>query len=168
MKCKDYKNMIPCLVMGEIEEDKKNDLLKHLENCPECVAIYESISQTAKMLTTADPGKLGEMEKLKIENEVLRRLSETETNKNRPTDIAFYTKVLIRVAAVIVIFLFGYTSRSFLSNIGQQQTELTEMAAISAEPFSQKLSLFSGKRFSATGLKIIAKGKSALTKTMTP
>ena len=50
MKCKEVKKLLPEFVEGNIQEQKMKDIDFHLNNCPDCMFLFEKLKSTMSML----------------------------------------------------------------------------------------------------------------------
>ncbi len=50
MDCEYYRELISCLIDGELSEDEEAALADHLEICPECAAMHAAFSQLSSLV----------------------------------------------------------------------------------------------------------------------
>lgn len=162
MKCHKYRDMIPLYAMSELDESQKAKLEKHFRECLSCREQLEEIKQAIGAFAAAESESLSEIEKLKMEREIYRSLAAGIDEKSLTISGFNLAKVLLRVAAVIIIFLFGFGVRHIITVDKEPKIPEYKISqgvyALSDSNWSQ----VPGLRFSAEGFKLIAKGKSAL------
>ncbi len=159
MSCKRYKDALPLYVTGDLDPDEHSKLDEHLKVCPRCRTEFEKFSDVVAMLSPTGSDNLTDLEKLRLENAVYRRLAAESSGTRRTPGII---GIIIRVAAVLVIFFSGYGAQSLVSELDQDQQTLPGVIEASVGMMRQRPAIASRLRFSAEGLKVIARGKSAL------
>jgi hypothetical protein len=58
-ECREWRERIGALVLGQLPEDERFATEAHLEGCPSCRAEAEALAPVASLLTRADPERLG-------------------------------------------------------------------------------------------------------------
>jgi anti-sigma factor RsiW len=58
--CRDWRESLGAYALGHLSPDERAGVEAHLEGCPECRAEVESLSGVARLLSHADPERLGE------------------------------------------------------------------------------------------------------------
>ncbi|MDX6589562.1 MAG: hypothetical protein QOI84_836 [Solirubrobacterales bacterium] len=58
--CRDWRESLGAYALGHLSADERAGVEAHLEGCPECRAEVESLSGVARLLSLADPERLGE------------------------------------------------------------------------------------------------------------
>ncbi|MCK4606693.1 MAG: zf-HC2 domain-containing protein [candidate division Zixibacteria bacterium] len=160
MNCKRYKDALPMYAAGDLDSSERDKLEGHLKVCPDCRAELEKLSDVVTMLSPTGSDSLTDIEKLRLENAVYRRLAAKSSGANKTHGI---TGLIIRVAAVLVIFFSGYGAQTLISGPDKDQQTMPGVFEASLGMMSrQRPVIASGLRFSPEGLKIIARGKSAL------
>lgn len=162
MKCHKYRDMIPLYAMGELDELQKAELEEHFHECSACSEQLEEIRQTIGTLTTEESESLSDIEKLKMEREIYRRLAAGVDDKSHIISRFNLPKMLLRVAAAIIIFMFGFGVRDIITSKKEPKIPEYEISQGVYALNDLKWSQVPGLRFSAEGFKLIAKGKSAL------
>ena len=164
MNCNKYRDLIPLYGMRGLDNQLKEELKKHLETCPDCRNELESISKVINALYTKDVDSLTEIEKIKMERELYRQMATCRVTKFRPKIVSYWPKMLLRVAAVFVVFLLGFMVRHIISidkDANHPEYQIAESTLVMNDiDWSDR----PGLRFSAAGFKVIARGKSALKK----
>lgn len=56
MDCEYFRELISCLIDGELSKDEEAALADHLETCPECAAIYHAFSQLSAIVAEDTEG----------------------------------------------------------------------------------------------------------------
>jgi len=159
MNCKVYCERIPLLVLGEADAATEAALHEHFAVCPDCRAEYEQLRDVAALLTPANREELTEIEQLRIENRVYREL----VGRSSAHGSGRVGRVLLRVAAVAAIFLLGFFGRPYLADLDNGAKPLAGLVARTVSEPSVDRAAMAGRRFTADGLKVIARGKAALT-----
>ena len=162
MNCPEYKDKISLLALGELPAGEKDDVEAHLEQCPDCRAEYESFLSVVGMYAVSRDDDLVPMEKLQLENDILRRLIETRNKAQRSFRLTGPWPAITRLAAALLIFFAGFAAQYFLGDLGRpRQANVTEKSKIAATaPLNRAIA--SGMRFSSQGLKVIAHGRAAI------
>ena len=154
MTCKEYRDSMTAAVLGELNESDRAALDRHLADCNSCRTEYERLRRLTRALGGEPTDTLSEIERLRLENAVLRRLAE-RAPRRRPLP-----RSLIRIAAAVVLIGLGYFAHPLISRTAQP-----DPAAI-AQPAIPSLALYerglpAGSRFTPAGFKIIAHGRKA-------
>lgn len=160
MNCGKYLDLLPLRAIDELTPAEKKMLDAHIEECHDCRAEADRLEELTRTLQLPPGDGMTELEKLKLENVMLRRLTRIRTNKASAR--VTLSRGLLRVAATVMLVASGFllatlfnhqTSSPRISNavIENQMASLTENPRIAA-----------GHRFSAAGLKLIARGRNAL------
>jgi hypothetical protein len=58
--CREWRERIGALVLGQLAPDERAATVAHLEGCPACRAEAEALAPVAALLSRADPDRLGE------------------------------------------------------------------------------------------------------------
>ncbi len=161
MSCKEYHEMLALYALDELEPERIEEFEKHLAECEKCRDDLETYRQIMTDLSPAEDPGLNDLEKLRLENRVLRDLSQavgdgTHGGRGRASSPIW------RVAAAVVIFLLGFGFNTILSNRGTHVSDPLIIESPSAVDY--EYAQLRSSRFSARGLKVIAHGKSALEK----
>ena len=156
--------MIPLAVLDELDDDRRQRLDAHLNECEACHREMAELSEIGAMLADQPEDRLSELERLRIENKVLRRLAaghgSATSSALRP-----YTRILSRVAAALILFLIGYLARPAVTDWfnGEPPVAQTDQLLVLKQI---DRSVGSGHRFSGEGLKLILHGRNALEETI--
>ena len=158
MRCEQYFEILPLYVSGDLTGNERAGLEQHLSECARCRAELDKLSEVARMLAPSDDDTLSEVEKLRLENDILRRLvceGKTESVPRRSS----VTSLIVRIAVAAAIFIVGFSVRPLLPVNNQTQpvtrATLTDLAEHGSD-------LTTGMRFSKQGFRLIARGKSGL------
>ncbi len=160
MNCKRYKDALPLYATGDLDSSIREKLEEHLKVCPDCRAELEKLSDVVAMLSPTGSDSLTDIEKLRLENAVYRRLVAKSSGAYKSQRV---TGLIIRVAAVLVIFFSGYGVQSLVSGLDKDQQTMPGVFEASLSMSRQRQAIASRMRFSPEGLKVIARGQSALT-----
>jgi len=163
MNCKRFKDKLPLLVLGELEQKEQDELERHLNECDECREELDSLREITDILGSGDEARLGELEQLKLEREIYRRLA-VHTNRGETMPLTGRVfKLLIRIAAVVLIFLAGYTAYPLISEqVDSQPLNARIEKSLNAD--ADIIETLGNKRFTPQGLLVIARGKEVLKK----
>lgn len=162
MNCKKYINLLPLYVTGDLDKAELDDVKAHLKLCENCREELKQVSEIASMLTSTESSGMTELEKLKLENEIYRKLAKEKilTDSENKSSI---TINLLRVAAALIIFFIGFSVKSIITepkavkDYNDAQVMLTSL-----EKTGNQRLVSSGLRFSEAGFKLIANGKSSV------
>jgi predicted anti-sigma-YlaC factor YlaD len=154
--------MLALYVSGDLERSESEQLAKHLDVCSSCRSEFGRLSEIATMLSPANADSLTDMEKLRIETEIYRQLAE-KANRDHPLRKGMsVAKVLLRVAAALLLLITGYSARSLVSELERPSQPTVKTLRHSPKTTKYRQALASGLRFSPEGFKVIAGGRSAL------
>ena len=163
MNCERYKDMLPLYVSGDLTPKESEQIKKHLDTCADCQTEFKGLSEIAAMLAPTNSDSLSDIEKLRLENQIYHRLAES-TSKNLWARTGFRPAgVLLRIAAVFAIFFLGYGARPLISGSGEGYQPTARVTEMSLDLTKYRQAPASMLRFSAEGLRVIARGRSALT-----
>jgi anti-sigma factor RsiW len=159
MKCNECRALLPVLALGELPDEQRGDVEDHLKICASCQAEMEQIQGICRGLEEDAQGdSLSEVERLRIESAVYKRLAASESayrlRHNR------LLTVLTRVAAAIILFALGFTVHSFITDHTQPET-IRHVQQANPSLTEYEYGVSSSMRFSAAGLKVIAQGRKA-------
>ena len=129
MDCKKVRNNLIFLIEKEVSSDIEKELSVHLNSCPECLKLYEELSETYKAINTSreiEPkaffaesiiNKINVPEKYGIDNSSLLE----------KFFLDYFKKIAISgIALVVLIIVFFYiTEGSFLFNYFSESNDLT-------------------------------------------
>ncbi|HOD65960.1 MAG TPA: zf-HC2 domain-containing protein [candidate division Zixibacteria bacterium] len=159
MTCRECRDLLPALVLGEVSESDRPAVMNHLAACAACRSEFECLQSICSALTSDGEGGLSELERLRLENTVWRRLATPESAASGGGRFARYA---LRVAAALVLFGLGYFVRPHLGGapapaqpVASDRLEAT-LAALDRRELTRDM------RFSATGFKVIAHGRKAV------
>ena len=159
MRCEQYFEMLPLYVSGDLTGDERAGLKQHLSECVRCRAERDRLSEVARMLAPSANDRLSELEKLRMENDILKRLVSGDKTESAPRRSSA-TSLIIRIAVAAAIFIIGFSVRPLVPVSDQAppvaSATLTDLAKYSSD-------FNAGMRFSKQGLRLIARGKSGLT-----
>ncbi|UCD62847.1 MAG: zf-HC2 domain-containing protein [Candidatus Zixiibacteriota bacterium] len=160
MNCKQCKDKIALFVIGELADDEAARLKEHLEGCPECRGEYDELVAVVRAFEHFRTQDLTDSEKLKLESNIYRHMAAAgqEAAYRMPKPIS----LLLRVAAAVLIFVAGYSTKTLLVDPSGGRPSTSEIAELPADITRYELASIAGHRFSAEGLKVIARGKAAL------
>jgi len=164
MSCKRYKEMLPLYVTGDLSRAEEQEVDHHVEGCAECRAEVDKLAEVVAMLTPDESDSLSEVEKLRMEKEIYRRLAGRSGADAVVRDDRTPMRILLGIAAAVVFFFMGYLTSDLMTeptNGGRPMAQLERGSGVVAE---YRRAVASGYRFSAEGLKVIARGKAALAK----
>ncbi len=164
MNCYTCREMIPLAALGELNDDRRRGLEDHLKDCDSCRKELEQLAEIGAMLADQPDDGLSELERLRIENNVLRQLAVKQATGASST-IQTYIRVLARVAAALVLFLIGYLARPAVADWFNGEPPVAQSRQY---PVLEQIdrSVGSGHRFTGEGLKLILHGRSALGETI--
>ena len=154
--------MLPLYATGDLDKSELEDVKAHLELCENCREELKQVSEITSILTSIKSTGMTELEKLKLENELYRKLAKEKilTDTNRRSSI---TINLLRVAAALIIFFIGFSVKSIMTepeavkDYNDAQVMLTSL-----EKTGNQRLVSSGLRFSEAGFKLIASGKASV------
>lgn len=158
MNCRKYRDLMAAAALGELSESDKRGFDTHLEGCESCRTEFERMRQLSQLLAV-DPGdSLSELDRLRLENSVYRRLAEPSVWPKYGRN--HMPRTLIRIAAALVLVGLGYLAHPLLSQESQPNPALT------TQPIASTLTVYerdlpAGSRFTAGGFKVIAHGRKA-------
>jgi anti-sigma factor RsiW len=160
MNCAIYQKWIPLAVLGELAGDRQDRLARHTETCEACRQELEQLTEIAGLLSTSSDHALSDGERLRLENDVLRRVVRERAGRTA-TGVRAILPVLVRVAAAIALVTAGYLARPALADWfnGTPPIAQTHLSP-AVEQYNR--SAGTGYRFSGQGLKAIVKGRKAL------
>jgi predicted anti-sigma-YlaC factor YlaD len=145
--------------MGELTPDQAERVKDHLALCEDCRRKFDDISLVVRQLSTDETEGLSEIEKLRLENKVLRRLTLPVTGERGAGPYLF--RQLWRVAAVAAVLVVGYFSYPVLSPERKEQSE-GGRPTVSTMVSAGDVQLSGSMRLSGQGLRVIARGKKVL------
>jgi len=161
MNCDIYKDSLPLYASGDLGPEESEKLAQHLDVCPTCRAEYEKLSEIVAVLAPTDSERLTDLEKLRMESEVYRRLAEKASGNHLQRKRSVAARVILRVAAALLLFILGYSTRSFVSELYEGPHATTRVLRPSGSSAQYQQALASGLRFSSQGLKAIAGDRTA-------
>ena len=161
MNCKDFRELLPLAAAQNLSDESRQEVEQHLAECPDCRLAYEELKATVDLLTGGEADDLSDIERLRLENQVLRRLS--SSGEARAQRVQFSAvRTALRFAAVIALLAIGYTAYPLLGPPGTTPTRSTSpLANVSDSPESVR-SAAAVYRYSGAGLKLIAGGTQSL------
>lgn len=59
-RCREWRESLGALALGQLPEDERTAVEAHLEGCPDCRAELESLQSVARLMPLADPGRFAE------------------------------------------------------------------------------------------------------------
>lgn len=100
MKCEDFRELISLYIDDELDEANKNELIKHLENCPLCRKEYEELKALKEML-----GKIGDEELPEnFHNELMAKIKPAkEKTKKKKFVWSRYSSLAASICAVLLV-----------------------------------------------------------------
>ena len=160
MNCKKYINLLPLYATGDLDNAELDNVKAHLKLCENCREELKQVSEIASMLTSSPEG-MTELEKLKLENDIYRKLAKEKvlTDSDNKSSI---TINLLRIAAALIIFFIGFSIKSIMTEPEANRVFDNQILLTSLEKSGSQLSVFSGLRFSEAGFKLIASGRSSV------
>jgi len=162
MNCKKYINLLPLYATGDLDNEELDDVKAHLKLCVNCREELKQVSEIASMLSSSESTGMTELEKLKLENDIYRKLTKEKimTDSNKKSNI---TINLLRVAAALIIFFIGFSVKSIMTEPETQMVyDNAQVMLTSLERSSSQGLVSSGLRFSEAGFKLIASGKTSV------
>jgi anti-sigma factor RsiW len=164
MNCDTCRDLIPLALVGELTEHQRRELDEHLKTCDDCGIEWETMRQTVDRLAPDPRDSLTDIEKLRLENGVLTKLLTERTRfaHDRPSRAVRTGRVLLRLAAAVILFALGYVASP---QIAALLGEPARSAAVpEATPCIQvDAGTAAGYRFSARGFRVLAHGRAAVT-----
>ena len=164
MKCSECLDLMPMLALGEGPMDRQQEMEAHLAACPGCSEQFRSLNEICRVLKTdGQSDDLSEFERMRLESAVYWQLAVHVPPRqrlwNRPLSL------VSGVAAGVALFVLGYYAHSFVA------VPESPEKVIATESASPSLAAYGGEfngslRFSAAGLKAIAKGRKAALETL--
>jgi putative zinc finger protein len=117
--CREWRERIGALVLGQLPENERFAVEAHLEGCPACRAEAESLAPVVPLLRRADPDRLGPAPEPPSElgERIARRIAaERRSKRHRRTRVRFGLATVGAAAAAAVaallIFILGGSSPS--------------------------------------------------------
>lgn len=164
MNCDSYKDTLPLFASGDLGPKESENLAQHLDACPTCRAEYEKLTEIVAALAPTDSERLTDLEKLRLENEVYRRFARKANRNHQQRKRSVAARVILPVAAAFLLFILGYSTRSFVSELyeGPHASAPALSSPRSVAVYQQALA--SGLRFSSQGLKAIAGDRTAFSR----
>ncbi|MCP4568197.1 MAG: zf-HC2 domain-containing protein [FCB group bacterium] len=162
MSCPEYKDKISLLALGELPSDEKEEVENHLQACSACRDEFESLIAVVGMYDDSAVDTLEPIDKLQLENNILRQLIEARSKVNNPFRLSGPWVALTRLAAALLIFFAGFAAQFLVGQFeGSKQAGVSgQNKTVAVAPINKALA--SGMRFSSQGLKAIAHGKAAV------
>jgi anti-sigma factor RsiW len=162
MNCDLYKDSLPLYASGDLGPPESERLAQHLDVCPTCRAEYEKLTEIVAVLAPTDSERLTDSEKLRMENEVYRRLAQKANRNHQQRKTSVAARVILRVAAALLLFILGYSTRSLVSGLYEGPHATARVLRTSGSSAQYEQALASGLRFSSHGLKAIAGDRTAM------
>ncbi len=162
MSCDKYKDRIALIAMGEATDAERAAFEEHTAACADCRAEYERLREIVAMLTSAPGDAPTEIETLQMENEILRRLAVDSLRADTQRRNRSAMRMMIRVAAAIVLFACGYLAQPALKRLYEPAAPSARAVQPPITGAQIRLAMKSGYRFSGEGLAVIAHGTDAL------
>ena len=162
MNCDQYRDSLPLYVSGDLGPEESEKLAQHLDVCPACRAEYEKLSEIVAALSPTDSERLTDLEKLRMENEVYRRLSQKASRNYLRGKRPVAARAVLQIAAAFLLFILGYSARSFVSELYEGPRASARVLHSSRSSAQYEQALESGLRFSSQGLKAIAGDRTAI------
>lgn len=162
MNCDRCKDLLPLKATGDLDEKELDELEGHLAECSECRNEAAEFDQLTASLARSDSDRLTELERLKLENALLKKLIAPRTGRRSASGFPA-RRVLVRLAASIVLVVAGFFLNSVLRSQSERAEAESDRMLLTLSSVSDNTGIATGHRFSAAGLKLIARGKSALT-----
>lgn len=154
MTCEECRDRLPLIILDEIDPETRAEIDAHLNDCPGCRAELENLGKTSRLLTNDPADDLTRIERLELENAVFRRLADKsiQASPSRPLALTY----ILRIAAAVALVVIGYGARVLVA----EPPEAAGPVEIRCSEIDEAIG--SGMRFSAAGLKVIARGRQAL------
>ena len=125
--CEYYRELISCMLDGELDEAQRSELEEHIAECAECAAVYKAFASVSEAL---DENMQEPPENL-LDN-VMQRIGEKQSKKKSP-----WLKLLPVAACAAIVIFAGVKS----GIIGQRNNEPKEAASNDLETaYSQSAS----------------------------
>ncbi len=97
--CEEYRELISCLLDGELNEEESSALAEHLEHCGECRTMYEAFTGISKSISE----NMVEVPEELHENIMAAVCRESIKNKNSRKKLSKPLKAILTTAACAVI-----------------------------------------------------------------
>jgi len=154
MNCEKYAELMALVALGEASEMERDEVMRHVETCERCRSEYDELTGIAGALAADPTEELTEVEQLKLENRVLRRVRTRLRDGNQ-------WQVVMRIAAAVILFGLGYATNLVIGHSaeGTQPLPMAVERALTREEMLRAVG--PGVRFSAVGLRAITLGKQA-------
>ncbi len=161
MNCKKYINMLPLYATGDLDKAELDNVKAHLDSCDKCRDEFKQLNELVSSLRTNSNTGLSDFEKLKLENNILRKLTK-EKILNVPVQRSSISINLLRIAAAVILFFMGFSIKSIMTEPEtKEEFNNAQVMLTSLERTEAQRSIPSGMRFSEAGFKLIASGKSS-------
>jgi hypothetical protein len=113
--CREWRERIGALVLGQLPENERFAVEAHLEGCPACRAEAEALAPVVPLLRRADPDRLGPAPEPPPElgDRIARRIAaERRSKRRRRTRVRFglATAAAAAAAAALLIVILGGSS----------------------------------------------------------
>lgn len=134
MKCDEVRNQLSLYIDGEIEEEEKELIEEHLENCPECkkeLEEYKKLIQMLNELPNEEPPE-GYCKRLhkKLKEEAESNITNITEMPIQTTKRKFGWKKYSSIAAalVLVMLVYGINNRGMYKSTNDMSYSTTESA----------------------------------------
>ena len=106
MKCKEVENNLIFLIEGDLDEKKMSDIKAHLNNCNNCMELYEKMNSDFLLLNNEKITKTNPFFYARL----VEQVNQKENNQDsiiRLKARQFYTQAAVYAAAVVLAIFLG-------------------------------------------------------------
>ena len=155
-KCKLFIDKLALLALDELSEDEARQINQHLTECDSCTKHLEELLELTSALSQSPEDEITELEKLRVESAIYRRLAETlSTTLSRK-----WISSTLKLAASLALIALGYWSGTISSEQQPFRPEPPATASLLASlGRNENIASF---RLSPQGLRLIARGRENL------
>ena len=163
MSCSKYEEDLALYALHELSDTERDRLQQHVTTCPECRRKLAELQEVVEMLEPTDADRLNDVERLTLENAVLRRLAGQTVSRRRARASTKWARAIFRVAAVLALLTAGYAAYPLVDRYRSPATGTQQSIDDRPAWNSSVLALHRSHLLSPDGLRLIARGRSALT-----
>jgi len=162
VSCRQYTDKLALLATGDLEPAEKRELEQHLKECSACRAELEELRVVVAMFEPGGADGLTEIERLRLENEIYRKLAARPPTGLSTQKASRVISTLVRIAAAIAIFALGYAAHPLFTAPGRPEASVAQLVESRGSIPENWQASASGLRLSPNGLRAIARGTTAL------
>lgn len=158
MNCDAYKEKLPLFAFDELDEMQRADVERHVASCPDCAAELAEFSALVAEFSGSGSEGLSELEKLKIENEVLKASLNIQSDTSSHP---FAGSGFICIAAAIVLIFVGFSAGAYFPKLLPSKPATPSSAGRQVQSLAID-QISPSNRFTASGIKLLVRGATNL------